>query len=318
MARWAALVLGLLLTGAALSYLFAPPVAAPEKVVAMPAGAAAADADVSQTRQAMPSVTGLSVETLRAVLRDAGAGDVKVTTKSAPAPGPVGRITEQDPAAGEPIGDTVTVTTSSALKMPDVTGKAFTAVRADLQGQGAVVRATPVIKPGVEIGTVLESVPAAGETVPTVVTLSVADPGQALSVSDLSTTDSSECYGSNSITLGAQSDLTGLTCSLSEEGQTYAEYAIDGKALSLAFTLGYDADAGRGSAKVRVLGDGKQLASLPVSDKPKAQRIDVTGVSTLRIEVTGNATTADNPPVVAFGDAVLQGRPDQINALAGQ
>ena len=315
--RWASLVVGLLLVGAALSYLFAPPVAAPEKVVTIQGGAASAD-EASQARQGMPSVTGLSLETLRAVMRDAGAADVEIVTKSAPAPGPAGRITAQDPAAGAPITERVTVTTSSPLTMPDVTGKDFTAVRADLQGQGAVVRATPVIKPGAKIGTVLASVPAAGENVPTVVTLSVADPGQALSLSDLDDTDASECYGSRSITFGNQSDLTGITCSLSGEGETYAEYALDGNALSFAFTLGFDADAGRGSATVRVLGDGKQMASVQVSEKPQQQRIDVTDVRTLRIEVTGNATAVDNPPIIAFGDAVLQGRPDQIDALAGQ
>lgn len=314
--RWAALVLGLVLVGAALTYLVAPPVAGHERVVQL--GAAGAGATAAGTRQAMPSVTGLPADTLRVVLRDAGAADVQVVTNTAPAPGPPGRIIAQDPAAGAQITGTVTVTTSTPMVMPDVTGKDFTAVRTDLQRQGAVVRVTPVITPGAKVGTVLASIPKAGGTVPTVVTLSVADAGQALSLADLGSQDSSDCNRSSSITLGAQSDLAGLECTPPGAGVAFAEYALDGNALSLAFVLGYDASAGRGSATVRVLGDGKQLARLTVSDAPAAHRIDVTGVSTLRIEVTGTATSADNPPVVGFGDAVLQGQPAQIDALAGR
>lgn len=314
--RWTALVFGLVLVGAALTYLVAPPVAGHERVVQL--SPSAGDADPAAARQAMPSVTGLPAQTLRVVLRDAGAAEVQVVTKTAPAPGPVGRIIAQEPAAGEPIPDQVTVTTSTAMVMPDVTGKDFTAVRTDLQRQGAVVRVTPVIKPGAKIGTVLASVPQAGASVPTVVTLSVADAGQALALSDLSTRDSDGCDSSSSISFGEHSDLGGLQCTVPDSGDAHAEYVLDGNALSLAFTLGYDDSAGRGDATVRVLGDGKQLATLSVPETPKAQRVDVTGVGTLRIEVSGTISSTDNPPVVAFGDAVLQGQPAKIDALAGQ
>jgi hypothetical protein len=36
----------------------------------------------------------------------------------------------------------------------------------------------------------------------------------------------------------------------------------------------------------------------------------------LRLEVRGTVASADNPAVVGFGDALLQGRPAQIDALA--
>lgn len=316
-ARWVALVLGLVLVGAALTYLIAPPVAGHERVVQF-SGDSLTNADTAATRQVMPSVTGLSAETLRVVLRDAGAADVEVVTKTAPAPGPPGRITTQEPAAGEPIGQRVTVTTSTPMVMPDVTGKDFAAVRADLQRKGAVVRVTPVVRPGAKIGTVLDSVPPSGSTVPTVVTLSVADPGQSLALSDLREQDSSDCTGSSSITLGEQTGLGGIECRLAPGSTSFVEYTLDGNALSLAFTLGYDASAGRGSAVARIVADGKQLARLPVAEAPAQHRVDVSGVGTLRLEVGGNVTSSDNPPVIAFGDAVLQGQPAKIDALAGQ
>ena len=317
MGRWAALVVGLVLVGGALTYLFAPPVAGHEHVTQLKDDPGNGT-DNAGGRAPMPGVTGLSLETLRVVLRDAGASDVEVVTKTAPAPGPAGRIIAQDPAAGQPIGSKVTVTTSTPMAMPAVVGKDFTAVRADLQRQGAVVRATPVIRPGAKIGTVLGSVPAAGSTIPTVVTLSVADPGQALALTDLGSRDYSDCSDSSSLAFGTTTvDVSGLACTVTSTG-SFIEFALDQQALSLAFTLGYDANGGRGTASVRVLGDGRALANLSVTDKPTPRRVDVSGVTVLRLEVRGTVISADNPPVVAFGDALVQGRPAQIDALAKQ
>ncbi|MGZ4523606.1 MAG: PASTA domain-containing protein [Mycobacteriaceae bacterium] len=317
--RWAAIGLGLVCVGAAGTYLVAPPVAAPQKVIELKAPT---DSVVggAQGAASMPSVLGLSMETVRVVLRDAGADGVKVVTKTKPGPGPVGRVIAQDPPAGQSIDKQVTLTTSTAMAMPPVVGKDFTQVRATLVAEGAVVRTQLVVQPGAKIGTVLSSVPVAGATMPTVITLGVADPGQALALSDLTESTSADCGRSSGITFGGTDSISGITCNLTQGAVSSIEFSMTGKALSFAFTLGYDTKVPGSTATVRILGDGRPLATFPVADSPTKRQVDITGVNVLRVEVSGVPAGADTgtTPVVALGNAIVQGVPASINALAPQ
>ena len=313
--RWPALAVGLMAVGGGITYVVAPPAAAPERVITL---APTPTESAATTVAPMPSVTGLSLETARTVLRDAGAPDVTVDTTNEPAPGPAGLIVTQKPAAGSSIGDHVAFTLSTPMTMPKVTGKSFTDARAALLSQGAVVRTEQVIKAGAKIGTVLSTVPAAGQTMPTVVTLNVADPGRAVALSDLSEHASDGCYSTSSVTLGNKDVPNGIACPLEKGHTSFIEYKLNGKALTMAFTAGYDSYGGRGDGMFRILGDGTQIAAFATPDTPAKKRVAVDGVTTLRIEASGAPANADNPPLLSLGNAVVQGKPSAIDTLANQ
>jgi len=144
----------------------------------------------------------------------------------------------------------------------------------------------------------------------------VADPGQAVALTDLRMTDDTECDSDGSVSLGAKTFDDSLVCDVINGATSFADYSLGGKAMTLRFTAGYDTDAGRGSARLRVLGDGKVLGEVSVRSGTKAMTIDVRKVSTLRIEVTGKSDDADNPAAFALGNAQLLGAPEGITSLA--
>ena len=254
-------VLALLLVGGGLTYLLAPPVAAPQKLVTVESGDLGSDADAEVSP--MPSLAGLSRETAQLVLRDAGAGDAEVSTSTSPAAGPPGLVLEQTPAPGSEIGATVSLVLSTPMRTPKVAGQALGDAQAQLQQLGAVVRVTQVIKPGAKAGQVLSSDPAAGATLPVVVTLRVADPGVSMSLADLGENDSANCSSDYDVTVAGTTAPSAVICDVvdptyDEEG-SYAAYRLGRRPLALTFTPGRSDEYGPGTGTIRILGDGKQL-----------------------------------------------------------
>lgn len=85
------------------------------------------------------------------------------------------------------------------MPMPDVVGDSYREIRDQLQQPGAVVRLELMVRPGTEAGTVLASTPAAGESIPAVALLDVADLGEAIWQSDVYTEDSVDCRPRSSV-----------------------------------------------------------------------------------------------------------------------
>lgn len=315
--RWPLLVVGLLVTGGALTYLVIPPTVS----VDTPIRVVAADDTVTAVADPMPSVVGLSSEIAALALRDAGLSGHPVKTIQQPAAGAPGRVLAQSPAVGAKVatGDAaaITLTTSAAMATPDLIGKDYKAARSELEKLGAVVRLQQVIRPGSEAGKVLGTTPKKGATLPAVVTLTVADPGEAVSLTDLRMSDGAECDSDSAVSLGSSEFDDTLSCEVVNGASSFAVFALDGKAMTLRFTAGYDTDAGRGTARLRVLGDGKLIGEVNLNSGTKAKTIDVRKVNVLRIEVTGKSDDANNPAVFALGNAQLLGAPDGIASLAG-
>ena len=88
--------------------------------------------------------------------------------------------------------------------------------------------------------------------------------------------------------------------------------ALEKHGSALSATVGVSDDASpSASARIRVLGDGAELANTSVSyGQTQPLNIDVTGV--LRLEIV---TSSDNGADVYLGDAIIKGTDSEINQL---
>ena len=304
-------MIGLLLVGGAGTQLLMP-----RTVVAAPA--ATSDKVGPQSAETpstvLPDVLGLDEETARRVLADAAVrAEVRVDT--APAAGPAGVVVAQDPAPGMELAGAVTLTLSERVDVPEgVVGVQVQEARTLLEGLGAVVWVTRTVDLTQPEGVVLSSTPAVGEALGPVVNLTVASPGQGVSLTDLSRVDSDSCsrLSQGSVNGVAVEDSLECDVEVGDEGPAYAEWVLGRHGAVLEATAGALDSGEAGTATVRVLGDGAVLAEVPVQyGATTPLRVDVTGVLRLRVEVhaTGGA------PTVVLGDARVLGTQEQVTAL---
>ncbi|MFC7961306.1 PASTA domain-containing protein [Rhodococcoides kroppenstedtii] len=312
--RWPVLVVGLLIVGASLGHLLIPRETPYGSGVLIDPAALAEEGD--GTERSMPSVLGLDVDVARQVLADAGLGSIEVRTVDRPAAGPAGSVVTQDPAAGSTGVDAVSLTLSSPVLIPDVIGKSVADARAQLEKAGAAVQLDPIIDPTLPASTVRDVYPPVGSEAPSVITLTVVDTGDALSLATVGTVDSSGCSTVDEAVLNGTSVGSSVSC---EPGNRsgYVEYALSRGATALDALVGTDDRGGAGGARVRILGDGRELAAVDVSlGRTVPVRVDTRNVLRLRIEVTG-ASGATAPDVV-LGDARLSGTPAGLDLIAAQ
>lgn len=312
--RRPAIALGLLLVGAGLTYLLVPPtIVADQAVQVKPADLIDA---VEREAQPMPSLLGLNRDVAQTVLADAGLGAAKVTFVDAPAAGPVGMVITQKPAAGTASVDQIELTVSVPAPMPEVVGRPMQDVRSQLEQLGAVVEVVPQFNPSVPKNQVIDVTPKTGEIMPTVVSLVVGDPGDALTLASVNSVDRDDCGTVDSATVNANSVGNSVQCEPSSSA-AYVEYSLSRQAAAMEATVGTDDRGGRGPAHVLVLGDGRELA---VADVWLGQsvpiRADLNGVVRLRIEVT--TSDSKQAPTVILGDARLLGLREGLDAIAVQ
>lgn len=312
--RWPALIVGLLLTGAALTYLVVPPMIVAEQAITVNPDDLIAGQQ--QSAQPMPSVLGLNQDIAQTVLDDAGLGDVKTTAVQRPAAGPVAMVVAQKPSAGTGSVGEIELTVSVPAPMPDVVGRDMIGVRSELEQLGAVVEIVPQFNPSVPKNQIVDVNPKPGEAMPTVVSLTVGDPGDALTLASVSTVDRSSCGTTGSATVNGATVGNSIKCD-SGARPAFIEYALSRRAAALEALVG-TSDSGRtGAARVAVFGDGRELASANVGlGQSVPIHADLTDVMRLRIEVT-TADTKQNPTVI-LGDAKLLGLPDGLDAIAAQ
>lgn len=300
--------------GAGLTYLLVPPVLVSDNAIVVDP----AQLNAAQLRDAqpMPSVLGLNRDVARTVLEDAGLGGVKVSVVEMPAAGPTEMVVAQKPAAGtESVGEIV-LSVSVPASMPTLVGQALADGRSQLERLGAVVEIVPQFNPSVPKNQILDSNPKPGEPIPTVASLTVGDPGDALTLAGVSSIDKDRCSTVKSATVNGAAVGQSVTCDPSSK-LAFVEYSLSRQAAALEAVLGTD-DRGRtGAAHVVVLGDGRELAAADVwLGQSVPIRADLNGVMRLRIEVT-TADTKQNPTVV-LGDAKLLGLPQGLDAIAAQ
>lgn len=312
--RWPALVIGLLLVGGAGSYLLLPPttVSSDTPVQVDPNQLLA---NRSRTAQPMPSILGLERPIAAAVLGDAGIGADRVAVIEKPAAGPAGIVLRQTPAAGAATDGAVSLTVSTPALVPDVTGRPEADGRRAIEELGAVVRVVRDVNFDAPHGTVLAVEPPVGQPSSTVVTVHVADAGDALTLSKVRPVKS-DCSGATDVTADGRTYANAVTCT-SRAGKTVAaEYALSRGAAALETAVSTADRDGTGRATVTFFADDRPVSTTSIGlGRTENVRVDTRGVLRLRIEVTTG--DKDQAPTVVLGDARLIGSTDSLDVIAG-
>lgn len=313
-------IVGLLVLGAGLGQLVWPARVTQQVVVGPPSADPKGDAGAAASALQFPHVIGLDAGTARAAIVAAGFRSVIFKTESRAAAGPESYVVGQRPepySQQAPALAEVTLILSQPSTMPDLVGKpAAEAQKAvtDLAGVPQVVRVTTADQPA---GVVLGTDPAAGAPMPVNVTLRVSDGGDSLSLLALKSVASSRCDKAEDQMVNGQQHSQSLACTPgTDKDPAHVEYAIGRHATYLDATVGMLDTGALGSATIKVLGDGKLLATQEVQfGTATPLRVTVRDVLRLRIEVTGQA--AAKQPRLVLGGVRLVGNPGDLDLIGG-
>lgn len=282
-------------------------VVAPERVVATTTVEAITPATAVAT---MPDLLGLTADTVARVLADAGV-TAEVSTAAEPAAGPEGIVVGQSPSPGEEVSGSISLTVSEPALAPDTIGMPIGDARRLVEGFGAVVQVVREVDPSVAAGTVLSVSPAVGEPVGPVVTMVVADAGDALTLSAIDFTDETGCATTQKAMLNGIAVQDSIYCRV-QDGNAGAEWVLSRRVAALEATVGTSDTGEPGRATVRVFGDGALLAETrAVYGETTALKVDLRDVLRLRMEVS----VIDGDPTIVLGDARLLGTSAQLAGL---
>lgn len=258
-----------------------------------------------------PDVRGLTVGDAKQVLVDMGVDAGIISIKTIPWAGTADVVIAQDPVATERITDRVVLTVSAAAVVPDVVGSkkgdAVDSLRA-LGVEPEISEAFDLLAP---TGSVLAIEPAAGELLPEVVKLTVAQPGSSLFMADLKAV-SSIC-SKTTANINASAFPNSLSCGTGQPDRPRTGvWLLNRRVQAISGAIGVD-DKGKSdaTAQITVIGDGKSLGTFSVGyAKPTEINISVAGV--LRLEIV---TTSPTQSDVVLGTWLLKGTTDDISAL---
>ena len=181
--------------------------------------------------------------------------------------------------------------------------------------------------PAAEPGAVLRIDPAAGEPLTTDATVTIAEAGTAVFLSQLKCPNG--CLsGYRDLSLDGTGYVDGLATNLrfsssDAEQVEHHEYQLGRRADLFTATVGVPDDVSEtsGTIRVRLVGDGRELASVTASySKPVELTASVTGV--LRIDLQTSFVKGPDgdygSQTVALGDARVVGSDAEIAALVGE
>ncbi|MDO5502197.1 MAG: PASTA domain-containing protein [Actinomycetia bacterium] len=312
------IALGTFLLGLGLGSLVMPmvstePAAAPVLIPAV---------DEAQRSTVMPDVAGLTIEQAARVLADQGLGEVSIESSTTAYVGPEGLVVEQQPPAGADVSaapEQITVTVSQAGTIPDVAGMTVQEARAELEKFGVVAAQSEVYSPAESAGRVISSEPEAGKTLTEDVTLAVASAGDTVYLTTLATLEVDGCFVDDEVQVEGAGVRTALQCR-ADRGEASVEYVLGRHAAVLEFIAGVNDRSETGTAMLRVLGDGQELATIPMAlGSSTPQELDVSGVLRLRIEVADTTSEDEGAtPSVVLVDPRLTGDPRAIQLLVDQ
>lgn len=312
---WTVGVVGVTLIGGLLGHLVTPPTAAGPQTLVAPVPD---DQDGQDTVVMVPDVLGLERDIAARAISDAGLA-TKVTFTSEPAAGDVGLVISQNPPVGQPPGKEITLTVSAPATMSDAVGKSSDDVRDELEDLGAVVVVEPVVRPDADDGTVVGTTPRAGRKLGQIVTLQVAEAGEALSLDQVTPLDSS-CGTTGQVTIDGTPVDVGYSCDVSKENPGTLSFNLARKAALLTATVGIadTSSVTTGSATVTVYVDGKKAESYRASfGAATTMRVLVSNALRVRIEVATSFTDDSwNTLPVVLGDLAVTGTAIDLDALA--
>ncbi len=307
---WILGILGLLLIGFAGGQLLFPRTVVAPELAAEPAPTESIEVPEEAPVPTMPDILGLSEETVARVLSDAQIV-AEIVTERAPAAGPEGVVIVQVPAPGAEVTDEVTVTFSESVVMPALVGLTTAEAREVVEQLGAVVQVTREVDPSVVEGTVLATQPAAGEPLGVVVSLTVADTPDALSLAQLRMVERDDCRTIRQSTLNGNSVQDSIECSPRQDAAS-AEWVLSRRVAALETTIGVADRGDVGSATIRIYADGELVGESAAQYGEASEiRVDLRNIMRMSIEVT----TESGEPTVVLGDARLLSTADQLAAL---
>ena len=260
----------------------------------------------------MPDLRGLTTSQAEQVLADAGVPASRVEVVDQPAAGTSGVVIGQQPIYGQAVTGTVTITGSTAAKVPAIQGRSAQAVLDELDEFGAEVRSVSVYVPGAKVGSVVRIKPAPGTLLPVAVTVTIAaEPGE-VALSEIESeeggcsTEDDQMNGTEYIGL--------ISCSAYDEPEA-SVWLINRAAQRLTARIGIPDSSGTGSDRARLVirGDGRVLGSFDVS-YGRTQDIDVNVSGVLRLSVE-YSSSAEDGSAVGLGNATLLGDETKLAPL---
>ncbi len=266
----------------------------------------------------VPDLFGLTEAESREVLADVGVALDDVDTISVPAVGPPGRVVTQDPPKGTVNPTAVVLGISEEATTPDVVGSDLPDALLALERIGARVLEDERYVPDAEVGTVLSSDPAAGETAPETVTLVVAAAPSAVFVSEVDALES-DCGSDDLIVAGTQFPHS-TSCRVSPGDEPDINvYQLGGLVDQVTGTVGHADDGAVGvSIRFRLIGDDDEVLFDATVAHGESAPVDViitdTDRLTLESSVVGDPDIGSTTAV--WGDLAFLGSDDAINLLA--
>lgn len=230
---------------------------------------------------------------------------------------PAGSVIEQDPVAGAPFAQVVTLTVSTApATVPDVTGKTFAEAQQQLTKLGFEVKENPIFDQKLADGLVQGQNPPANTANVGKVTLDVIRRPVVTYLADMEPVDKTNLYGFNSdgaTKANGKAYSHGILVTPAPSGQVGTiEYDFSRQYRKLTGELGLDdKSASDAIGKVEIYGDGRQLLAQDVSfGQTVPVDLDVTDV--LRVKIT--VATVDGKSSIVFGDFAAQGLQSEVGA----
>lgn len=273
------------------------------EIIEIPASEAVAE-------QPMLDVRGMDLTDAKQALVDTGIPVTGLKVEEVPWAGAAGVVIAQEPVVGEAVATDVELQVSVAAAMPEVLGKQRVDAVNELKQLGVEVEVVEEYALDQPTGSVLASVPVAGEPLPAVVQLTVAQAGAAVYLSQLSAADG-RCSQTEA-NINGEHHANSLSCRSGDPEPDITVYLLNRLTRQVEGVVGVaDEEAMDQVAQVVFLGDGKPLATAAVSyAKPATVSFDTTGVLRLEIHVTSTSRSS-----ALLGDFLVKGSVAEIARL---
>lgn len=229
---------------------------------------------------------------------------------------PAGTVIEQDPVAGAPFAQVVTLTISTApATVPDVTGKTFAEAQQQLTKLGFEVKENPIFDQKLADGLVQGQNPPADTANIAEVTLDVVRRPVVTYLADMEPVANSTFsgYAKGTQKANATTYTHGILLDPNNGAQlSTLEYDLSKQYRKLTGTLGMeDKSASASTGKVEIYGDGRQLFSQDIAFG-QSVLVDVDVTDVLRLKIT--VAIVDGKGAVVFGDFAAQGLQSEVGA----
>lgn len=269
------------------------------------------EADAGASESAMPDVRGLTRDEAAQVLADSGFSAAIVSYVDAPSGAPEGVIVSQSPAFGTAAPAEIVLGVAVPATMPELTGMSRDDAVTALSDLGVAATIALQYSPSSDDGSVVSTMPVAGEALGETATISLASEGVGIPLSEVKRLSGS-CQDSGEASLGGERFTASVKCGADERPETTVWF-LQGATDEFTATIGIDDTAAPGTnASVDVLTDGTPVFTETIAfGKPADLTIPTSGVLQLAIRVSSTPDTT-----VVLGGATVRGAADAINGIA--